>query len=93
MEFDLLRDSHFQSNQHPWSHQGEGEAMNKYFKLCHAQEEITHLCVEAHRLLSWLDIEERTLYSTLHNLKSAGNDLWYQVARHYEYLLQVHKQH
>jgi hypothetical protein len=92
-EFDLLRDSRFQIQGHPWTRQGEREAMNKYFKGCRAREEITRLCIEARRLLTWLDIEERRLNSTLQELSEADNNLWHQVARHYDYKLQVHKRH
>jgi hypothetical protein len=92
-EFDLLRDSRFQIQGHPWTRPGEREAMNKYFKLCRAQEEVTRLCIEARRFTTWLDIEERTLHSTLHKLKETNNNLWFQVARRLEYISQVHKRH
>ncbi|KIO07397.1 hypothetical protein M404DRAFT_23899 [Pisolithus tinctorius Marx 270] len=60
-EFDLLRDARQDVSQRPWATPAGRSAMDHYFKLLHAREEIKHLEVEACRLLMYLRDEERFL--------------------------------
>ncbi|KAI6148047.1 hypothetical protein BKA82DRAFT_4329966 [Pisolithus tinctorius] len=60
-EFDLLRDARQDVSQRPWTTLAGRSAMDHYFKLLHAREEIERLEVEARRLLMYLRDEERFL--------------------------------
>lgn len=45
-EFDLLRHSHTDVREQDWTKPAHHKAMTKYFKLLHAQEEVSRLNVE-----------------------------------------------
>lgn len=53
-EFDLLRDSRSDIRQEPWAKQKNREAMNIFFDMKRAREEIERLNVEIPRLLTYM---------------------------------------
>ena len=61
-EFDLLRHSRADICNEPWVYVTHHEAMVKYFKLCHAQEEVTWLNIEIQ--CPWTFIHDKAIYMT-----------------------------
>ncbi|KAG1893159.1 uncharacterized protein F5891DRAFT_1131377 [Suillus fuscotomentosus] len=53
-DFDLLRNTRADVSQTPWATPGARSAMDLYFKMCRAQEEISRLNVEIRRLDNYL---------------------------------------
>ena len=58
-EFDLLRDSRQDIRQQPWTHPARREAMNLYFGIKRANEEILRLNVEIRRLVTFMIDDHR----------------------------------
>lgn len=80
-DIDLLRDSRHDISNKPWIRPAARVAMDKYFKICRAKEEIERLNVEVRRLRTWIK-DEATLYrSTLERLKDADPLLFFQVQK------------
>ncbi|KAG2059913.1 hypothetical protein BDR06DRAFT_613352 [Suillus hirtellus] len=71
-DFELLCDAHKDISQHPWATPSSRHAMDLYFKMCHAREEIKHLNVEIRCVATYLQdgrhyLEEcEMLLCTLH---------------------------
>ena len=59
--FDLLRDTRQDISTHPWASPAARLAINTYFKLCWAKEEVVRLNMEIHHLVTYLVDEERYL--------------------------------
>ena len=60
-DFNLLRDTRQDISMRPWASPAARLAINTYFKLCWAKEEVVHLNVEIRRLVTYLVDEERYL--------------------------------
>ena len=64
-EFDLLKYSHTDIMQKPWSVPVNREVADKYFKVVCAHEEIHHLNVEICRLDTWIMHEDNVFKSAI----------------------------
>ncbi|KAI5985008.1 hypothetical protein EDD15DRAFT_2138038, partial [Pisolithus albus] len=67
-EFDLLWHARDDIREHIWTKPAVHEATAKFFKLCHAKEEITRLNVEIHHLWTAIHDEEVEVSQTIANL-------------------------
>ncbi|KAI6142816.1 hypothetical protein BKA82DRAFT_4331420 [Pisolithus tinctorius] len=81
-EFDLLRDARQDMSQRSWATPAGRSAMDHYFKLLRAREEIEHLEVEARRLLTYLRDEERFLDESKQQARALHPPLAHQIARY-----------
>ncbi|KIN95760.1 hypothetical protein M404DRAFT_934427, partial [Pisolithus tinctorius Marx 270] len=81
-EFDLLRDAWQDVSQRPWATPAGRSAMDHYFKLLRAREEIERLEVEAHRLLTYLRDKERFLDESEQQAQALHPPLAHQIARY-----------
>ncbi|KAI6020774.1 hypothetical protein PISMIDRAFT_53038, partial [Pisolithus microcarpus 441] len=58
-DFDLLHNATCEDiSQHPWASPAVRAAMDQYFKVCHAEEEIKCLNVEIHHIITYLHDED-----------------------------------
>ncbi|KAI5996402.1 hypothetical protein EDD15DRAFT_2387357 [Pisolithus albus] len=82
--FDLLRNATCEDiSQRPWASPAACTAMDQYFKVCHAEEEIEHLNVEVHRILTYLNDEDRYMKACIAQLQVSHPPLTYQVQLYY----------
>ncbi|KAG1726723.1 uncharacterized protein EDB91DRAFT_1339607 [Suillus paluster] len=81
-DFDLLRDTRMDVSQHPWSSAAARRAMDLYFKMCRAREEIERLDIEVRRLVTYIRDEERYLRECEDQLKDTSTALTHQIAIH-----------
>ncbi|KAI6156953.1 hypothetical protein BKA82DRAFT_4325550 [Pisolithus tinctorius] len=81
-EFDLLRDARQDVSQQPWATPAGHSAMDHYFKLLRAREEIERLEVEARRLLMYLRDKERFLDESKQQVRALHPPLAHQIARY-----------
>jgi hypothetical protein len=70
-DFTLLKHSHHDIINKPWTIPLNREVASKYFKILCAQEKITRLNVEACRLHAWVDYEDKQLLSVAMKLKQS----------------------
>jgi hypothetical protein len=61
-KFDLLRDSRQDIRQQPWTQPAHRKAMNLYFGIKRAKEEILHLNIEIRRLVTFMIDDHRDFY-------------------------------
>ncbi|KAJ7714166.1 hypothetical protein B0H14DRAFT_2644538 [Mycena olivaceomarginata] len=52
--FDILRDTRAEVQSRPWTRPAYRLAMDTYFKIEHAREEIIQLNIEIHRMMTWM---------------------------------------
>ncbi|KAF8131776.1 hypothetical protein K438DRAFT_1788198 [Mycena galopus ATCC 62051] len=57
-EFDLLRDTRDSVRSRPWTRPNYRLAMDSYFKILRAQEEIKRLNIEIRRVVTWINDED-----------------------------------
>ncbi|KAJ7349571.1 hypothetical protein DFH08DRAFT_996667 [Mycena albidolilacea] len=57
-DFDILRDTRVEVQSRPWTRPAYRLAMDTYFKIERAKEEITRLNIEIRRLVTWIRDEE-----------------------------------
>ncbi|KAG1844785.1 hypothetical protein F4604DRAFT_1937342 [Suillus subluteus] len=81
-DFDLLRNARADVSQVPWSTPGARSAMDLYFKMCRAQEEISHLNVEIRRLVTSIRDEDNYFPALAHQLTIHHNTRGRFNARH-----------
>lgn len=81
-DFDLLRDTRMDVSQQPWSSATARRAMDLYFKMCRAREEIERLDIEVRRLVTYIRDEERYLRECEDQLKDTSAALAHQIAIH-----------
>ncbi|KAJ6503627.1 hypothetical protein C8R45DRAFT_1051105 [Mycena sanguinolenta] len=60
-EFDLLRDTEDAVRSRPWTRRSYRLAMDKYFKILRAREEIQRLNIEIKRVVTWINEEDQFL--------------------------------
>jgi hypothetical protein len=60
-DFDILRDTRSEVQSKPWTRPAYRLAMDRYFKILRAREEIKRLNVEIRRVVSWIRDENRFL--------------------------------
>jgi hypothetical protein len=81
-DFDLLRDTHMDVSRQPWSSAAARRAMDLYFKMCRAREEIECLNIEVQCLVTYIHNEERYLRECEDQLKGTSAALTHQLAIH-----------
>ncbi|KAG1837203.1 hypothetical protein C8R48DRAFT_751645 [Suillus tomentosus] len=81
-DFDLLCDMHADVSQWPWASPVACRAMDLYFKMCRAREEIQHLNMEVWRLVTYIRDEDKYLRACEDQLKAVSPTLAHQVAIH-----------
>ncbi|KAG1889612.1 uncharacterized protein F5891DRAFT_1131821 [Suillus fuscotomentosus] len=81
-DFDLLRDTRADVSQRPWASPVARRAMDLYFKMCQAREEIQQLNVEVRRLVTYIQDKEKYLRACEGQLKAVSPTLAHQVAIH-----------
>lgn len=89
-DFDLLRDSRQDIRQQPWTQPSRREAMNLYFGIKRAKEEILRLNIEIRRLVTFMIDDHKDFHRAIStNIDPAlGQELSYQ----WEYRHQIHAQ-
>ncbi|KAJ7309165.1 hypothetical protein DFH08DRAFT_823593 [Mycena albidolilacea] len=60
-DFDILRDTRAEIQSRPWTRPAYRLAMDRYFKILRAREEIHRLNVEIPRVVTWIRDEDRVL--------------------------------
>jgi hypothetical protein len=60
-DFDILRDTRAEVQSHPWMRPAYRLAMDRYFKILRAREEIKRLNVEIPRVVTWIRDEYKVL--------------------------------
>ncbi|KAK7023211.1 hypothetical protein R3P38DRAFT_2532020, partial [Favolaschia claudopus] len=78
-DFDLLRDTTDSVRSKPWTRPAYRLAMDKYFKICRAREEIQRLNVEIRRLVTWIDDEDKFLRGKYLSFKESDPSLAIQI--------------
>ncbi|EIW78051.1 hypothetical protein CONPUDRAFT_61867, partial [Coniophora puteana RWD-64-598 SS2] len=81
-DFDLLRDARQDIRKQPWATPAGRIAMDQYFKLCRAREEIRRLNVEARRVVTYLRDEMTYLRSCEELYCPMQPSLAHQIAIH-----------
>ncbi|KAF8878306.1 hypothetical protein BD779DRAFT_1613056 [Infundibulicybe gibba] len=92
-EFDLLRQSRGDVQQQPWAQPAHREATVKYFKLCHAKEEIDRLNLEIRRLAASMQEEQDKVELCIKNLLTTNRPLAAEMQRWWMKRLAVNKVH
>ncbi|KAI6139517.1 hypothetical protein BKA82DRAFT_4364644 [Pisolithus tinctorius] len=80
-DFDLLRDTRKDISTHPWASPTARLAINMYFKLCQAEEEVVRLNVEIRRVVTYLIDEDRYLRACEALYQDTNPALAYQISR------------
>ncbi|KAI6142083.1 hypothetical protein BKA82DRAFT_28431 [Pisolithus tinctorius] len=81
-DFDLLRDTWKDISTCPWVSPTAHLAINMYFKLCQAEEEVVHLNVEIHRVVTYLIDKDRYLQACEALYQDTNPTLAYQISRY-----------
>lgn len=81
-DFDLLRDMRKDISTRPWASPTAHLAINMYFKLCQAEEEVVHLNVEIRRVVTYLIDEDRYLRACEALYQDTNPALAYQISRY-----------
>ncbi|KIM59696.1 hypothetical protein SCLCIDRAFT_27102 [Scleroderma citrinum Foug A] len=77
--FQLLQDTCEDISQCPWASPTAHLALDMYFKMCHAQEEIIQLNVEIHRFVTYLQDEDQYLHACEEQLLTSHPVLAHQI--------------
>ena len=81
--FDLLRDTRQDISTCPWASPTARLAINTYFKLCRAEEEVICLNVEIHCMVTYLVDEERYLRACEALYQDTHPMLVHQISRYH----------
>jgi len=85
-EFNLLRLSRTDIHSDDWAKPAYQEATVKFFKVCHAHEELTHIEVEVCHLRTTIHNEEQEVRDVVNQLTETdpnmGTELWQQHCHH-----------
>ncbi|KAH7905910.1 hypothetical protein BJ138DRAFT_1226137 [Hygrophoropsis aurantiaca] len=79
-DFDLLRESRQDVSQRPWATPAARLAMDSYFKMCRAREEIQRLNIEIRRVVTYLQDEDKYLRACELQLHASHPALAHQVS-------------
>ena len=95
-EFDLLRQSRADIRTEDWAKPAYREATVKYFKLCHAREEVTRVEVEVRRLRTAIHNEEQEVDAAVEHLIIVDPHLGLELKRqhrqrHVINMLHIHR--
>ncbi|KAF8128329.1 hypothetical protein K438DRAFT_2000344 [Mycena galopus ATCC 62051] len=78
-DFDILRDTRAEVQSKPWTRPAYRLAMDRYFKILRAREEIKCLDIEIRRVVTWISDENRFLRRMEKNLRAADGKTEEQV--------------
>lgn len=78
-DFDLLRDARQDISQRPWATPAGRLAMDHYFKMCRAAEEVQRLNVEVRRVSTYLIDEDRYLRTCEEQVRVFNQPLAHQI--------------
>ncbi|KAF8869625.1 hypothetical protein CPB85DRAFT_1262114 [Mucidula mucida] len=92
-EFNVLRDSRNDIQDKGWACEAGRRAMDSYFKILRANEELVRCTTEAIRLLTYMDDEESYLKAVYHGMKEDLPDIAFQIRRWYHLRVQLHADH
>lgn len=92
-EFDLLKQSREDIQSKPWARAPEREAMNLYFKLQRAQEEIVRVNVEIRRVMTRIVDEEDHLKQTYQQISRTNPRLSFQIKKKLKHLRSINRIH
>ncbi|KAG2053734.1 hypothetical protein BDR06DRAFT_982611 [Suillus hirtellus] len=81
-DFDLLQDAHQDVSQHAWATPTSRLAMDMYYKMQHAREEIQQLNIKVKRMVTYLQDEDLYLRKCEKQLQIIHPTLAYQVSVH-----------
>ncbi|KAF7366585.1 hypothetical protein MSAN_00916000 [Mycena sanguinolenta] len=81
-EFDILRDTQDGIQSRPWTRRSYRLAMDRYFKILRAREEIKRLNMEIRRVVTWIDDEDRFLRKKEEEYKESNPHLAVQISRY-----------
>ena len=91
-EFDLLRDSRQDIRQQPWTQPSRREAMNFYFSIQRAKEEILRLNIEICHLVTFMIDDHHDLYHAIAANMIIDPALAHELSSQWEYRQQIHSQ-
>lgn len=91
-DFDLLQDSCQDICQQPWMHPSQCEAMNLYFGIKHAKEEIVWLNIEICCLITFMIDDHRDFYHAISANIMTDPALAWELSSQWEAHDQVHSQ-
>ncbi|KAI6018897.1 hypothetical protein BKA83DRAFT_4464818 [Pisolithus microcarpus] len=80
-DFDLLRDTREDISQRPWAHPTARFAMDTYFKMRRAEEEIVRLNIEIRRVVTYMRDEDRFLRTCEEKIGNIYPALAHQVSQ------------
>ncbi|KAI6007027.1 hypothetical protein EDD15DRAFT_2383928 [Pisolithus albus] len=80
-DFDLLRDTRQDVSTRPWASPTARLAINTFFKLCRAEEEVVRLNVEIRRIVTYLVDEDRYLRACEALYRETHPALAHQISR------------
>ncbi|KAI6017609.1 hypothetical protein BKA83DRAFT_4058793 [Pisolithus microcarpus] len=80
-DFDLLRDTREDISQRPWAHPTARFAIDTYFKMRRAEEEIERLNIEIRRVITYMRDEERFLRTCEEKISNIHPALAHQVSQ------------
>lgn len=78
-EFELLRFSRQDIRNQPWAQPGNREAMQRYFKIKAAEDEIHRLNVEIQRMVTFISDESRFIPQKITELAPVNPSLAYEI--------------
>ncbi|KAF8518833.1 hypothetical protein BU17DRAFT_48296 [Hysterangium stoloniferum] len=81
-DFDLLRDSRQDVHDRPWTRPAVRVMIDQHFKLHHAREEIQHLNIEIHRVVTYIQDENSFLQVKEVEVRKINPALAHQVAKY-----------
>lgn len=92
-QFDLLRDARQDVRAKTWATPAGRHAMDTFYKNLRADEEITRCTLEARRLLTYMQDEERYLKAAYLFHRDENPDIAYQIRRRLRYRKRLHEEH
>ncbi|KAJ7131812.1 hypothetical protein C8R43DRAFT_895516, partial [Mycena crocata] len=88
-DFDILRDTRAEIRSRPWTRPSYRLAMDRYFKILRAREEIKRLNVEIPRVITWIRDENRCLRAKERELRQTEGKSAEEVDRDVQMAVQV----
>jgi hypothetical protein len=81
-DFDLLQDARQDISQRPWATPAGRIAIDKYFKMCRATEEIHRLNIEIRRVATYIRDEDQYLHTCEGQVHQFDPELAHQIRLH-----------
>ncbi|KAJ7788156.1 hypothetical protein B0H14DRAFT_3504535 [Mycena olivaceomarginata] len=89
VDFDILWDTHLDVQSKPWTRPAYRLAMDRYFKILRAREEIKRLNIEIRGVVTWIRNENRFLQRMERNLNSGEGKTEEEVEQDTQMAMQV----